>query len=86
MPKFIGRTIPGSRELPEGARALRLSYSQAIKLPATEVYRILDTSDRGGKGSYAKRWYRWYASPEAILSYLPVAPMDRRVELGIVPP
>lgn len=71
MPKFIGQTIPGSYHLddaPTGAQLIKLSYSQAAKLPANAVYRVLDTSDRGSRGSFAKRWYRWYATIEAIES------------------
>lgn len=71
MPKFIGNTIDGSREIdtaPQGATLVKLSYSQAVKLPATEVYYELDTSDRGSRRSLAKRWHRWYAAVEAIES------------------
>ena len=71
MPKFVGRTIAGSREIklaPRDAQLVKLSYSQAVKLPATEVYYELDTSDRGSRGSLAKRWHRWYATVETIES------------------
>ncbi len=71
MPKFIGRTITGSRNTehaPEGSTLVCLTYSQAVKLPASEVYTTLNTSDRGSRGSFAKRWYNWYATVEAIES------------------
>lgn len=71
MPKFIGNTIPGCQDLPDNAcprNMVRLSYSQAVRLPAEQVYASLDTTDRGGKNSYAKRWNRWYAYPSAILN------------------
>lgn len=71
MPKFVGNTIEGSRHLaaaPKDATLVKLSYSQAVKLSATEIYYELDTSDRGSRGTLAKRWQRWYATVEAIES------------------
>ncbi len=70
MPKFIGNTIPGSRDLDDAPAGdvVRLSYSQAVLLPASDVYHVLDTSDRGSRRSLAKRWYRWYSAVEAIES------------------
>lgn len=94
MPKFIGQTIPGSRDLddaPEGAQLVKLAYSQAVILPATEIYRVLDTSDRGSRTSLAKRWYRWYATVEAIESctrstkaMLAASRMRRTVRLSVL--
>ena len=79
MPKFIGRTIPGAKQIPDnstgqgplirasfGGPLIRISYAQARLLPPDRVYYSLDTTDQGGRRSYAKRWYRWFASPETI--------------------
>lgn len=72
MPNFIGRVIMGASEIENNAKAndtrVRLSYSQAIRLPAEQVLCSLDTTDRGSRGSRAKRWYRWFAAPTAILA------------------
>lgn len=76
MPKFIGRTIAGANEISENVTAgygdashlVRLTYAQAIRLPASHVLCSMDTTDRGGRHSLAKRWYRWLAEPEAIIS------------------
>lgn len=69
MPKFIGRTIPGSRHLDESGSAavVRISYAQAKLLPPEEVFFELDETDRGGPRTFAKRWYRWYAKASTIL-------------------
>ncbi|MCI0561931.1 MAG: hypothetical protein MN733_25880 [Nitrososphaera sp.] len=69
MPKFVGRTIEGSTEIPWGGTMgkVKLSYSQAILLPAEDIYCYYNTSDRGSRGTLAKRWYEWYAKPEDIL-------------------
>lgn len=71
MPRFIGNTIGGAREIQDNAPELfplriRLTYAQAALLPAEDIEYSLDTSDRGGPGSLAKRWYRWFASADAI--------------------
>lgn len=73
MPKFIGKKIAGAtRSGIENATEknfpghVRLSFSQAKLLPAECVVCSLDTTDKGSKGSYAKRWYRWFAPAEAI--------------------
>ncbi len=88
MPKFIGRTIPGSKRIGDNAMLsakgdvsatdesvylsssvyVRLSYSQAAMLPPGEVLCSLDTTDRGGRNSYAKRWYRWFALASDIIT------------------
>lgn len=68
MPKLIGHSprvgtvIVG--KAPNGA--VKLSYSQQVRLPANVVTAVLDCSDRGGPRQLAKRWYRWYAMPDAI--------------------
>lgn len=70
MPKFIGRTIPGSVEIHKNAKEapgrMKLAYSQAKLLEPERVMCSLDTTDRGGINSLAKRWYRWFAAPEYI--------------------
>ena len=70
MPKMIGNTIPGATKIADGYvlkyALVKVSYSQAVLLPAESVYCVLDTSDRGSRRSLAKRWYRWYASVETI--------------------
>lgn len=73
MPKFIGNRIEGATHLPQFNAStprghVRLSYSQAALLPPDYVVCSLDTTDRGGRGSYAKRWYRWFASADHILA------------------
>lgn len=71
MPKFIGRTIEGARplsECPDDAYPLcRLTYAQCRLLRPEDVFYELNTSDRGGPGSLAKRWYNWYAPVVAVL-------------------
>ncbi len=76
MPKFIGRTIPGSIDLEDlslsDRRALTplvsITYSQAKLLQSSDVYYMLNTSDRGAPGLFAKRWNDWYAQAETILA------------------
>lgn len=72
MPKFVGCNIPGSTRIQANAPSLRgvrvkLTYKQALLLPAEHIQRSLDTSDRGGVNQFAKRWYRWFAAPDHIL-------------------
>jgi hypothetical protein len=71
MPKFVGHSLRSLNAVqvednaPELAPArIRLSYSQARLLAACgmRVEASLDTTDRGGIRSYAKRWYRWFAA------------------------
>lgn len=66
MPKFIGRRarsastqIENNATTPRGYTGLR--YAQQIKIPAGLVRYSLNTSDKGGINSYAKRWYNWFA-------------------------
>lgn len=72
MPKMIGNTIHGARQIEDNARSLperaRLSYAQAVMLPPERVMCSLNTSDNGGFGRFAKRWYNWFAKPEDILA------------------
>lgn len=68
---MIGRWIAGAHEIASNAVGgtadlVRLSYAQAKLLPAEVVRASLDTTDRGSKGSLAKRWYRWFAAADAI--------------------
>ena len=72
MPKFIGHrehvlnrhidTAP----IADRKRLLRIPYAQKKLLPQDTVYYIVDTSDKGGPHSLAKRWNRWYALPENV--------------------
>lgn len=72
MPKFIGHrehtqnrpTCSLSTE--EQKRLVKISYAQKILLPQNQVFFALDTSDRGGPKSLAKRWNRWFALPETL--------------------
>lgn len=73
MPKFIGCAPPeGARDLatvsisPGMSPLIKLTYSQMRLMDPAQVFYVLDTSDHGGKGRYAKRWYRWYATRAAI--------------------
>jgi hypothetical protein len=74
MPKFIGHyahvqnreTSVLSRE--ESRRLIKLSYQQKSLLPQDHVFYVMDTSDRGSRGTLAKRWNRWYAMPENIVN------------------
>ena len=72
MPKFIGRQISNAIQIQDNAGEnscrVKLSYSQIKLLPHWLVICSLDTTDKGSKGSYAKRWFRWFASPSAILA------------------
>jgi hypothetical protein len=72
MPKFIGNHIHGAvdiSDIPSEMRGLvQLSYSQVKLLPAHQIKYVLNTSDKGSRGTYAKRWNDWYASPEDVLN------------------
>ena len=71
MPKFIGNMIEGTTEIRDNAHdgigRVRLTYAQARRLPPRCVMHSLDTTDKGSCGSYAKRWYRWFATPGDIV-------------------
>lgn len=81
MPKFIGQTIAGAKEIEPNARGnstrVPLTYSQARLLPPADVMCSLDTTDRGGPRSLAKRWYRWFAHPLRILESSKATPLMR---------
>lgn len=82
MPRFVGQTIPGSTEIEPSASGrypdrIRLTYAQARLLPAGQITRSLDTSDRGSRHQRAKRWYRWYAAADAILAAPASTPLMR---------
>lgn len=72
MPRFIGCTPPqgaqgiATEDIPNTGKLVKLTYSQMRLMDPTDVYYVLDTSDRGGPGLMAKRWYRWYATRAAI--------------------
>lgn len=72
MPKFIGHREHTLNkhvsEAPAASKLVKISYSQKVRLPQDQVYYCLDTSDRGGPRSFAKRWNRWYATQETILA------------------
>ncbi len=71
MPKFIGNTIEGTTPIQDNAQdgigRVRLTYAQATRLPASVVMHSLDTTDSGSRGTYAKRWYRWFATAADIV-------------------
>lgn len=72
MPRFVGReapqgAIPIKAHSPPGW--VRLSYAQMRLLPPQEVRYYLDRSDRGGPRRKAKRWYRWFATIEFVLTF-----------------
>ncbi len=75
MPKFVGSVIKGAQTLAPNATLtslppgfVKLTYSQAIRLPAEQVYASLDTTDRGSRGTLAKRWNRWFAKAADVLA------------------
>jgi hypothetical protein len=86
MPKFIGhrehtKNRPVSALPPlERKRLVRINYAQKKLLPQDQVFFVLDTSDRGGINSLAKRWNRWYALPETLANSPAATP--RMVQAG----
>lgn len=74
MPKMIGNTIAGCTHVRNNARAseipdgVAITYAQALLLPPEHVICSLDTSDKGGPRSLAKRWYRWFSTSDDILA------------------
>lgn len=69
MPRFVGNAIEGATLLEDNALACgltALTYSQAVRLPAQQVFKSLNTPDRGGSQRMAKRWYTGYANGEDI--------------------
>lgn len=90
MPRFIGCAPPeGARDLatatisPGMSPLVRLTYSQMRLMPHHTVFYRLDTSDRGGKGRYAKRWYRWYSTRVAIESNANATPSMKKRAAGV---
>lgn len=89
MPKFIGNRAPeGAIKIHDNATehsiaqsgttgAVRITYAQMLKLPATSVMYSLDTTDKGGIRTMAKRWYRWFSTVEAIQA-CPTATVNMR--------
>jgi hypothetical protein len=75
MPKMIGKDLPGAQRCnldnatPEQLHPgfVQLTYKQAAKLPPECVLKSLDTTDKGSRGGYAKRWWRWFAQASVIL-------------------
>lgn len=71
MPKFIGNTIYKAKRIQNNAavpeNCIRLSYSQAKLLPEENVICSLNTRDKGSAGSYAKRWFNWFANVQNII-------------------
>lgn len=72
MPKFIGhREHQKNRHVSQATPAtrkhlMRIPYSHKVRMDQSLVYYIMDTSDRGGRRTLAKRWNRWYALPENV--------------------
>ena len=71
MPKMIGNPPPsGATTLDNNIDSVkgyvRVSWHQmdyALRVMGLEPERLrvsLDTTDRGSRGSLAKRWYRWF--------------------------
>jgi len=84
MPRFIGSDIHDAVEVEKQdvAGMVCVTYSQAALLARVyPVSKVLNTSDRGGRGRKAKRWYNWYVRPEAIeKSSCATDAMRRRLE------
>ncbi len=73
MPKFIGNKIGGATHLdpnftPKSAEWVCLNYAQAClaKRNGVEIYASLNTTDRGSKGSFAKRWNNWWVRTDDL--------------------
>ncbi len=71
MPQFIGSQIIDAICIEDNAitplNYIRLTYSQAILLPPNLILKSLNTTDKGSKGNYAKRWYNWFGNINDIL-------------------
>jgi hypothetical protein len=79
MPKMIGSDIPGvgtfAPNMPEHyPDRIRLTYAQARLLDPADVLRSLNTTDKGSRGTMAKRWWMWFAPADAILFATRVTP------------
>lgn len=72
MPKFIGHYEHkenihiNDADSTTRKHLMRIKYSHKVRLNQSMVYYCMDTSDRGGPKSLAKRWNRWYALPENV--------------------
>lgn len=70
MPKFIGNDLKCAEVLVDNCIAsgewVRVTYAQAAKLAPADRAKSLDTTDKGGPRSYAKRWFRWFGKREAV--------------------
>lgn len=78
MPKLVGnKPFVGCLRLDDNAETppgmVRVSYAQAAIIDEhsgaagrNQLVCSLDTTDSGCAGTYAKRWYRWFASIECI--------------------
>lgn len=88
MPKFIGNDIDGVEQVANNmermAGFVRVTFSQAARLPAVAVRKSLDTTDKGGRKSFAKRWYRWFALGEVIATS-DAATDNMRQRAGLAP-
>jgi hypothetical protein len=73
-PKLVGRAASSlgasvvEQNLSRIPGHVRVTYAQAAMLrqvhPETAVLASLDTTDKGSRGSYAKRWYAWFVPKE----------------------
>jgi hypothetical protein len=72
MPKFIGNDLKCVETWADNCEVssrdvwVRVAYSQAAKLDAADRAKSLDTTDSGSRGSYAKRWFRWFGRRDAV--------------------
>lgn len=87
MPRMNGQSY-GTHALPDNASPVglvRLQLKQARLLPASDVSFSLDTTDRGGPGCKGKRWYRFFASVDVILScHASSEAMKRRATMNLM--
>ena len=94
MPRMIGVMVEGAVcELADNATErstglVKLTTSQARLIPRGLVLGSLDTTDRGSKGTKAKRWYRWFAAHDDVLACERATPLMRaaaqRIKDGMV--
>ncbi len=81
MPKLIGHhRAEFDATLDVRSTDVDLTYPQAriLHRHGVAIRAALNTSDRGGPGRLAKRWYRWYADAAAILACPGSTPAMRR--------
>jgi hypothetical protein len=84
MPKLIGHApVKEDRpfeDAPDDRVIVRLTWPQAVRVRkhGGQVYYDLNTSDRGGPGRLAKRWYEWYATVQDVLRAQPTESMLER--------